>query len=308
MEPKAPPVRDDQFYRSLLDEIHDGVYFVDAERTIVYWNKAAERTTGYGEREVVGRHCSESGLSHVDERGINLCRAGCPLAATLLDGRNRGSDLFVHHKNGHRLPINIRVSPVYGDGGEIIGAVEIFSDASEWRAMKDRMAQLEKTVYLDPLTGLPNRRYLEDQLKVRLEEMRRYGWPLGLVFMDLDNFKQINDRHGHEAGDRTLALVGRTLSATSRALDLVGRWGGDEFVALIRNVTRESLVQVAERYRAMVKQSFLLEGDLPVSVTLSTGAVLAGAQDDAAGLLSRADRLLYCGKNAGRDCVFVQEP
>lgn len=118
---------DEGFYKSVLDNLFDGVYVVDKERKIIYWNKAAERITGFFEAEVVNLACYDNILNHVDERGKQLCLDGCPLAKVLKDGNPRQAEVFLRHKAGHRVPVSIRITPIY-DGDSIIGAAEIFSD------------------------------------------------------------------------------------------------------------------------------------------------------------------------------------
>src|ERR1039458_8595102 len=111
------------FYASLLDSIVEGVYFVDAERKITYWNRGAENLTGYSAREAVQRHCYDNFLGHVDEKGCALCTNGCPLTSTLLDGQRREADVFLRHKLGHRVPVCVRVAPITNQSGQIVGLV-----------------------------------------------------------------------------------------------------------------------------------------------------------------------------------------
>src|SRR5512138_459514 len=98
------------YFKVLLDNLYDGVYFVDRDRRITFWNKGAERLTGFSKQEADGRSCHDNFLTHIDENGRHLCLSGCPLAETIQDGRQRECDLFLHHKDGHRLPVSIRVS------------------------------------------------------------------------------------------------------------------------------------------------------------------------------------------------------
>jgi len=102
---------DKKFYQDLLDQISDGVYFVTLDRRITYWNGGAERITGYGAHEVLGHRCSEGILRHVDDTGQQLCLHGCPLAAVMKDGRPREAHLYLHHKDGHRVPVTVRPRP-----------------------------------------------------------------------------------------------------------------------------------------------------------------------------------------------------
>ncbi|MDD2542618.1 MAG: PAS domain-containing protein, partial [Desulfuromonadaceae bacterium] len=96
-----------EFYKELLDSLADGVYFVDRDRRITYWNKTAERLSGFSAQEVIGTDCAENILRHIDELGNELCLKGCPLTATLEDGKMRDADMFMHHKYGHRVPVAI---------------------------------------------------------------------------------------------------------------------------------------------------------------------------------------------------------
>ena len=217
---------DDTPYKSCLDNLYDGVYFLDPNRKITYWNKAAERLTGYRADEVLGTCCKDNVLMHVDAGGICLCDRSCPAAETLADGQLRQADVFLHHKDGHRIPVSVRVAPIHGTNNEIMGAIQIFSDDSPKAAMAQRIEELRKLALYDPLTGLGNRRYGEMFLQTRFEEMRRYDWPFGIFFIDIDHFKRVNDVHGHDVGDKVLAMVAKTLAANVRSFDVVTRWGG----------------------------------------------------------------------------------
>ena len=142
------------FYERLLDSIFDGVYFVDAERKITYWNRGAENLTGYSAREAMQRHCYDNFLGHVDEKGCALCTNGCPLTSTLLDGLRRESEVFLRHKLGHRVPVCVRVAPITDkQSGQIIGTVELFSDVSAKKRVERRVHELEGIAFRDNLTS-----------------------------------------------------------------------------------------------------------------------------------------------------------
>lgn len=165
-------------HQELLDNLFDGVYYVDLQRHIQFWNKAAEQISGFSRSEVISRPCSDNILIHVDAKGNNLCQSGCPLYATLLDGQIREVEAFLHHKLGHRVPVSIRICPLRDDHGAIIGAVELFSNNSQMLAITQRMKELEELALLDSLTRLANRRYLEMTLEQRWLAMRCSApWP-----------------------------------------------------------------------------------------------------------------------------------
>ena len=300
------PSAADFFYRMLLDHIYDGVYFVDRNRRISYWNKGAERITGYSAAEVVGKNCSHSLLMHVDSEGRNLCHGTCPLTESISDGELRTRDLFLLHKQGHRVPITVRTTPIRIGGGPVIGAVEIFTDNTGKADVLGRLAECERLAYRDPLTELANRRFAEITLASRHEEMQRYGWQFGVIFIDIDDFKRVNDRHGHAIGDDVLRLVGRTLSANARSFDVVGRWGGEEFVFVVAHVDGSELRQTAERLRVLVKRSRLPGGE-GIETTISLGAALSRTDESIPDLLGRADRLMYASKSAGKNRTTCED-
>ena len=213
-------------YRSLFSYIRDGVYFTDCERRITYWNPEAERITGYTADEVIGHRCAENILIHVDELGCSLCENLCPLAASIEDGNIREAMVYLHHKQGHRIPVNVRVTALKNDRGDIIGGAEFFTENIDHKLMHERMRELEQMALLDSLTQLPNRHHIESELSSRFHEKSRMRMDFGLIFVDLDHFKNINDTHGHDIGDKVLRTIANTLKNGVRPFDLVGRWGG----------------------------------------------------------------------------------
>ncbi|MGD9330642.1 MAG: sensor domain-containing diguanylate cyclase [Desulfobacterales bacterium] len=292
-------------YRAVLDNVYDGVYFLDRKRKIFFWSKGAERITGYASDEVLGRRCADDILCHVDKAGRGLCKEACPAAEVLTDGQRRESEVYLLHKNGFRKQVRIRVAPIEDADGRIVGVMEIFSDDVTPDSMRRRIALLEKLTALDPLTHLPNRRSIEATIVSRLAETYRYQVIFGILFIDIDHFKSINDRHGHEIGDRVLQVVAETLTRSLRPFDLAGRWGGEEFLAVVLNVDAAQLGLVAERVRALIAQTRIPLEDGHIKVTVSIGAALSRADDAPTALVDRADRLMYRSKMAGRNQVHL---
>ena len=288
----------------LLNNLADGVYFTDLEGRITYWNKGAEQLSGYSESEVMGRMCRENILMHMDATGCLRRTSTCPLREAMRDGQPREADIYLHHKNGSRISIHLWTGPLRDNSGRIVGAVEAFSDNTAKTQMAEKLAQMEQLALLDPLTSLPNRRYLDSHIYSCLEKFRRGGWNFGILYMDVDDFKSINDRFGHEAGDLVLKMVARTLDANSRYFDVVGRWGGEEIIAVIHNVNETSLRENAERLRMLVEQSSLTEYG-PLHVTISIGGAPVEAEDTAETVLNRADENLYKAKQSGKNCVWI---
>jgi diguanylate cyclase (GGDEF)-like protein/PAS domain S-box-containing protein len=295
----------EKFYKEILDNLYDGVYFVDLNRTITYWNKSAEALTGYKGSDIIGRHCWDNILMHVDLEGQNLCRGPCPLVRSMKEDALLEQEVYLRHKDGHRVPVLVRASPIKNERGEIIGSVEIFSDNSPRINLEQKVEELKKVAMLDQLTGLGNRRYVELIIDTKLEEMRRYDWDFGVLFMDVDNFKEINDKHGHETGDKVLQMVAKTLYKGVRSSDIVSRWGGEEFIALIAHIDKQTLFALADKLRILVEQSSFFAGQKLVNVTVSIGGTISKESDAAKELIDRADQLMYKGKLSGRNCVMM---
>lgn len=289
-------------YKDILDNLYDGVYITDSDRRILYWNNGAEKLTGYRKEEMINRCCWDDILVHVDENGSNLCKGECALKKTLGDGISRESEVFLKHRDGHRIPVLIRTTPLRDREGVVVGGVEIFSDNSPRISMRQRIEELHKLAMVDPLTELANRRYLEMRINSQLNEFQRYGWRFGLIFIDIDNFKMFNDQYGHDIGDKVLKMVSRTLFETSRPFDLIGRYGGEEFIALVVNVSLDQLKKVAERFRSLVERSSLTVEGKKLAVTISVGYTQAQKHDTMDTLLRRADMNLFRCKNSGKNC------
>jgi len=297
--------QDENRYKDILDNLYDGVYFVDRQRRITYWNKGAERISGYKASQILGKRCLDNILNHVSEHGVQLCLYGCPLHATMDDGKPREAEVYLHHADGHRIPVLVRTSPILDAEGEIIGAVESFSDNSSLLTTRRRVTRLEQTVLLDPLTGIGNRRFIDIRIQSAFFEYQQHRIPFGVLFMDIDDFKTVNDRYGHEIGDRALQLVASTLKHNLRGDDAVSRWGGEEFIALLAGVSRDGLLNAAEKLRALVENSPVLVSKKAIPLTISVGATMLRLEDDPTSLLRRVDQYMYASKNNGRNRVTI---
>jgi diguanylate cyclase (GGDEF)-like protein/PAS domain S-box-containing protein len=294
-------------YKAIVDTLYDGVYIVDRQRRITYWNDGAERITGFSADHVIGRSCSDNLLRHIDHNGTELCLGRCPLAETLADGQVREAEVFLHHADGHRVPVLIRVTPLRDDDGQVVGGVEVFSDNAALLAARRRLDEVDPAALTDPLTGVGNRGFIEARIRTALVAAHRRDPALGILFIDIDRFKYINTRHGHDAGDRALKMVAATIRQSVRATDFVGRWGADEFVAAVLGVDRTRVIMIANKLRAAVERSAVALGRGESRVTVSIGATVAHPGETVEALIKRADDLLYQSRASGRDQVTFGE-
>ena len=288
----------------IISDLHEGVYFVDKERGITFWNRGAEQITGFRADEMIGRHCFDNLLNHVDAAGHQLCLGGCPLHDTLQDGVSRRAQVYLHHKDGHRVRVDIMIKPLLLDGA-IIGAAEVFSNAEFTETPDLSLKELEHLALFDQLTELPNRRYIDTFLEHQMRDFDVLGIPFGMLMMDLDFFKRVNDQCGHNAGDAVLKMVSKTFLSALRKNDFIGRWGGEEFVAVLRGVSEVELKVIAEKVRTMVEKSELTWEGSCLNTTISIGATMVQKGDLAPAVTARADAALYMSKNEGRNRVTI---
>jgi len=289
-------------YRKILDNLYDGVYFVDPERRITYWNKGAERISGFNADQVMGKCCSDNILVHVDDLGNDLCKGECPLAKTLKDGQIREADVYLHHANGHRIPVKIRVAPIL-ENDKITGATEVFSDNTEFTRFRSRLESLESAAYVDSLTRLSSRPYAASKFETALYELKQNGQSFGVLFVDVDNLKTVNDVYGHDVGDKVLQSAAGTILKNIRTNDLAGRWGGDEYIIGFQGVSKDKLLEIANKLLVLINQSYVLLEDKRIQVTVSIGATMATREDTVDTLVRRVDRVMYNCKRQGSNLV-----
>ncbi|QRN86187.1 sensor domain-containing diguanylate cyclase [Clostridia bacterium] len=298
-------LKERDLYQKLLNKIDDGIYFVTTDRTISFWNKAAERITGYMSDEVVGSKCYDNILNHIDKEGIGLCQVACPLVKTMEDGKDRQAPVYLRHKKGYRVPVSIKTLPIYDDQ-EIVGAIEIFTDQEEPFSLLESIEELTILAHYDALTGLANRRKIGDFLQQNQLNQNDLDIPFGAILADIDNFKRVNDCYGHDAGDEVIKMTGKVLSSIGRKSDLIGRWGGEEYAGIFPGVSQDYLKKIVEKMRVMIENSVVYYKGETIEITISIGAAISRKGENPTELMNRADKMLYQCKSDGRNCVAVE--
>ncbi|MCX8159176.1 MAG: sensor domain-containing diguanylate cyclase [Candidatus Pacearchaeota archaeon] len=282
------------FFKETVDNLGLGVCRVDSQKKIIYWNKGAFEILGFDFDDVKGKR-------------FGFSSENCAIGLALKDGEIRESSAFMRDKNGRKINISYKIVPNKNEKNEITGATIMFHDISTKIEMIRRVRELEEMAFVDFLTGLPNRRMFEKILNAALEEMNRGKKIFGIIFMDIDDFKKINDNYGHEIGDIILKMVSRKISNMLRPYDFVGRWGGEEFVALISHVNDEKLYSIASRIRSAIEKMSVFNGEHLIKVTLSLGATMANENDSVGSIISRADELMYMSKISGKNKVTIEK-
>lgn len=304
MPERSKVMIDPDLYKTIIEGMHEGVYFVDPERRITFWNRGAERITGFTADDVMNRGCHDNIMVHIDAEGNQLCTERCPLVAVMQEHSGHAVDhLFLHHKDGQRIPVTVSISAIRDEQGRPVGAVELFRETVRPTLDAEQLSELKKAALIDLLTALPNRRYLTMHLEGNLQEYCRHGLEFGLIFIDVDHFKLINDDYGHDVGDIVLQRIAATLQANMRSYDMVGRWGGEEFMAVIRYVSAEQSRAIAQKLCHLVENTYVMQKSERIGTTITLGVTQVRQGDTVEELVRRADQLMYEGKRQGRNRV-----
>ncbi len=289
----------------VLEQLHDGVCLLDLKDRIRFWNPGAERITGYKQEEVVGRNCHDRVFSHSNQEGCSSCGDGCPNKSVIATGERQDAEYFLHHKDGYRLPISLRVAPLRGHAGSIIGTIHIFAERQQGLAALEHAKDYERFTFLDPLTEAGNRKYTEVALHQALEAFIRYGRRPGIAMIDIDRMTHLNRSFGLTVGDQVLKAVTKTVISCLRPYDFLGRWRDDQFYAILADTHAEHLAALANQCRAQVAGSALDMGAHCVQASISVGTSLLVPNDTLSTWLGRAERNLREAKSEGGNRVIT---
>ncbi len=289
--------------KALLSELFEAAYIVDEKRKILFWNKKCEEITGYKAKEIVGKYCYDNTLRHVTATGKRLCHDGCPLFDSIKTGNINVADVFLHHKEGYRVPVRIKTIPFYDESDGGYKAIEIFTDMQDEQELYKENKILKKETLIDSLTEVYNRKFLDYQITTCIKEFDVFGTPLGILFIDIDYFKNVNDIYGHDIGDKVLKNVSKNIKANVRKSDFVGRYGGEEFVVILRNISEEDIKIIAEKIRMLIQDSTFKINNNSINVTVSIGTAIQREGLNKDELLKIADTNMYKAKLNGRNNV-----
>ncbi|KLU03977.1 two-component signal transduction [Rhodopirellula islandica] len=285
------------FYQALGDQVRDGVAFTDCEGQVTYWNETLSRLTGVASEAMVGRHWDVNTLGIVDESGDET--TSCPVADSLrLQTTVTRTMKLV--RGGVSQDVLLQVSPVRDSYGG--GALVLVRDMSDQNKLQSQIQSLHKKATSDPLTGIANRAEFDSRLLRATADAKKNNTKFSLIICDIDHFKQVNDVHGHPAGDEALMQFARILESHARNEDLVARYGGEEFVFLAINSDNATAARRAEQIRQAIEVT-PLDGLNGESVTVSFGVTEYQTGDAAETILARSDRALLKAKENGRNRV-----
>lgn len=313
-----------------IEAISDGVVIMDArapDMPVVFANPAF--------KSMEGHRAGENPGSSQPQREGNGHGGRVAMCDALRDGKHTRTQLHAFRQDGTEVWSELRVAPVRDARGQITHCVAIQHDMTEvkrneaelrdardaldrlnrelearvearTRELQEANQWLEELASIDSLTGASNRRHFMELAKAEISRAQRQRLPLSVIMLDIDFFKSINDRFGHEAGDKVLVALAATIHATLRGGDIFARMGGEEFIVMLPGQGLPEALQMAERLRLLIAQNVV--PGCPAGITVSAGlAGLENASDEILDLLRRADRGLYRAKNQGRNQVCVEQ-
>jgi PAS domain S-box-containing protein len=237
---------DSRVFKAVLDSLETGVYLVDRQRKIVYWNRGAEKISGYKQQDVTGRFCRDDLLVHCDENEQQLCNSSCTLADCMRGGQLREASVYLRHREGHRVPVHVRALPLRDREGAIVGAAEIFEERGLVPETDRRRDDLAKYGCQDECTKLPNQALMASYLRERLGLFAVHAIPFATLLIEPERLQLFQAAHGHGAVRLILRVVGHTLKNTLRPTDYLGRWNDNQFLAILPGCG-ERLESVAHR-------------------------------------------------------------
>ena len=290
-----------QLSAEIVKLAEDAVIVIDNQHRIVLFNKGAEEMFGYTDKEVLGKRLDMLMPERFQlQHDVMVEEFGAGSLDTRHMGR-RNRQIYGRRKDGNEFIASSQIMRLGDKNARYYGAV--FRDISQSKKTEEELLRLAAT---DPLTGCFNRR--EFSLIVEREALRahRYHHPLSLMMLDLDHFKKLNDKYGHTAGDKVLQRFTTLCVNTLRNVDFFGRWGGEEFVALLRETDIEGAGIIAERLRKIVSENVLTYNDQKIMFTISIGiSQFKDGENTIDSPLARADAEVYKVKNDGRNKVSV---
>jgi len=289
-------------YLHMLESLYDGFQIVDAEQHVITWNQGLERLTGFTSSDRLGKAWSPELLEYADNDGRRLAEAECPLYQAVQQGIPVTTPAQIPRPDGRMLQVEIQSIPLIDERGHWHGAVEIVRDFTRSGGKRPQeFRELQLAASRDALTSVANRGELETQLTSLVKQHNDQPTQLcSLIFLDADHFKQVNDSYGHTVGDKVLIELAHLLQHETYSGEVVGRYGGEEFVILCPGTDLETALRRAERLRTSVSR-MKIPGSPNLHVTASFGVTEIEAGDSVESVLRRADKALYSSKAEGRN-------
>ena len=282
------------------------IFVLDPQHRVTDWNRACEMLTGIAAKRMVGttnhwqafyrgKHpcLADLVIDSADRQDFAVLYTAAKSSELLEEGIH--AEEWLEAVGGARRYLSCDAVPIYNHGKKLVAVIETLHDLTERKKMEEALTRLATT---DTLTGIYNRGKIKESLRQEIARATRYASPLSILLFDIDDFKKINDSLGHSMGDQVLKEIAATVGKQIRGTDVLGRWGGDEFIVLCPGIVADRAAVIVEKLRQQIEE-------LPLGITISCGLAGYRSGESIAALINRTDKALYAAKSAGRNVVRV---
>src|ERR1700722_2895661 len=294
-----------EIYRRILESLQTGIYLVDTDQKILFWNEGAERITGHLRQDVLGRFCVDDLLGNRDGHDSFAADAADAIAAVLRDGKPVAINVSLCHKEGHRVLVRLRAVAIRDSHGKVIGAAESFEESLSVSSWDRRQGKLAVFGCIDEESGVFNREYLLFQLRENLSTFSRYRIPFSVLCIQVDQIDHFQAAHGIRAVAAIQRAVAQTLGNSLRPTDVLGRLSERTFLAVLSECKVDEIESVAKRLTKMVSYTEIKWWGDKVSVTASFGGTASAEGDTVEAIINRAEAALRGGASASGKGIKV---
>lgn len=291
-------------YLFQIESLYDGFYIVNSDFQFVLFSPGLEKLTEIHAIDILGEAWTNNSLPLMNKEGTGLSTAECSMNRVIANGKPMTTEFMLERPGGRLINIEVQSVPMFGEDGHLVGVAEIFRDLSRGLKRPQEFNDLKLAASMDALTSVANRGELETQLAIMLARVNKEPdpAPLSIMFIDADNFKNINDTYGHSIGDDVLVEMARLFQHETYSGELVGRYGGEEFVIICPETDLEHAVKKADRLRLAIS-NLKFDSMNKAQISASFGVAEVESGDSVESLFRRADKALYHAKETGRNRV-----
>jgi diguanylate cyclase (GGDEF)-like protein/PAS domain S-box-containing protein len=300
-----PELNDPAIYRTVLDSLETGVYIVDPNRRIRFWNEGAEKITGYLRQDVVGHFLRDHLLTASDGTDALDSDPDDPINIAFREGKSSLMSVSILHKEGYRLPITLRTNPIRNSRGAVIGAAESFDKITPFLDSTRRHSGLADVGCLDVLTGVAAQRFMDTQIRENLITFVEHHIPFGILLLQIDDLDQHKTKRGPGVVSTILRIIAQSLENCLRPTDILGCWEKYQFLAILTDCKETEVPLVAERARRIIGRSEIEWWGDKFSVTSPVGGAGCRIGDNVESLIARADASLQESIAKGGNRVTV---
>lgn len=295
-------INENDFFKSIFNNMYEGALLLDANRKFVYWNKTAQLISGYANKEILGTQCDARGFKYYNKDGQELLNNDCPVVKCFNSGKVVNKKVLIKHKSEFLVPILTTTIPLKDKDSIVIGVMQLMLDDSAQDDLEKAHDKLKEATVRDNLTNLFTRSEIISRINIEVEKADRYEVPVCLCICDVDNIKIINEKYGNHSGDIVIKAMSEFLTTNLRRTDIIGRLAGGTFIVLLPLIDLHRANKAIQKLRSKVN-SAEIEVIGTEKAFMSYGITELNRGDSAEELIDRAESALYKAKKLGKNRI-----